>query len=116
MKDDQKLERILFSTRFYFLYCIISFIFPLISAIVGYNTHEDSPDNSIYVIALGFYITYIIFGIWFKGCIYDIKDESHTQRTCTKIMMHFCLCGIIPDLGQMFLNKLENTASPPINF
>ena len=91
MKDDQKLERILFSTRFYFLYCIISFIFPLISAIVGYNTHEDSPDNSIYVIALGFYITYIIFGIWFKGCIYDIKDESHTQRTCTKIMMHFCL-------------------------
>ena len=91
LQDDEKLEHILFSTKFFFIYCIISFLLPLITAIVGHKHNGDSLDNSLYIISLGFYITYSIFGMWFKGCVYDIKEESHTKRTCTKIMIFLCL-------------------------
>ena len=91
LQDDEKLEHILFSTRFFFIYFIVSFLAPLITAIVGHNQNGNSLDNSLYILSLGFYITYAIFGMWFKGCVYDIKEESHTKRTCTKIMIFICL-------------------------
>ena len=91
LEDEDKLEHIMFSTRFLFLYCIISFLFPLILAIIGHNSNKDYLTNEIYITALGFYITYSIFGIWFKGCVYDLTEESHTKRTCTKIMIYLCL-------------------------
>ena len=91
LQDEVKLQHILFSTRFFFFYFIISFFVPLISAIVGHNKNENYLTNDFYVISLGLYITYAIFGIWFKGCVYDIMEESHTKRTCTKIMIYLCL-------------------------
>ena len=91
LEDDEKLQHIMFSTRFLFIYFMISFSVPLILAIVGHNQDADSLDNSLYIDALGLYITYSIFGIWFKGCVYDIKEETHTKRTCTKIMIFACL-------------------------
>ena len=91
LEDEEKLQHILFSTRFFFIYFMFSFFAPLISAIVGHNQNGNSLDNNLYIVSLGFYVTYSIFGIWFKGCVYDIKEESHTKRTCTKIMIFICL-------------------------
>ena len=87
MEDGVKLERILFSTRFYFLYCLISYLLPLITSIVGHNKNKDW-DYSIYLFTTSFwfYLVYIFFGIWFKGCVSDITDDYHTKRTCTKAM------------------------------
>ena len=34
-----------------------------------------------------FYAIYAIFGIWFKGCVYDINDNTHTPRKITLRVM-----------------------------
>ena len=96
LPDDEKLEHILISTRFYFLYSIIRYLVPLATAIAGHLEEKDSEDTEndnkvFYLVAFIFYIIYAFFGIWFKGCVYDIEDESHTKRTCTKIMIYLCL-------------------------
>jgi hypothetical protein len=91
LEDDEKLEHILFSTRFYFIYSIVSYFIPLITAISGHSSHKVPENNKLYTASLSIYIIYAILGIWFKGCVYDIKDESHTKRTCTKITIVFCL-------------------------
>ena len=94
LEDDDKLTHILFSTRFFFIYSFVSYLIPLITAISGHLTNIDSldsPDNTLYIASFSIYVIYAFFGIWFKGCVYDIKEESHTQRTCTKIMIFICL-------------------------
>ena len=91
LEDEDKLNHILFSTRFYFFYSLISYILPLITAIVGHFENIDLLDNTLYIVSFGFYVTYAFFGIWFKGCVYDIQVEYHTKRTCTKIMIYICL-------------------------
>ena len=91
LPDNKKLDHILFSTRFYFIYSLISYLVPLATAIGGHLTKEDSPDNSLYTASFILYIIYAFFSIWFKGCVYDIKDESNRKRTCTKIMIYLCL-------------------------
>ena len=91
LEDDEKLTHILFSTKFYFIYSLVSYFIPLITAIVGHVNHKDQPDNSNYITCFIYYVFYAIFGIWFKGCVYDIKDESHTQRICTYIMIFYLL-------------------------
>ena len=91
LEDEDKLNHILFSTRFYFFYSLISYILPLITAIVGHHENIDLLDNTLYIVSFGFYVTYAFFGIWFKGCVYDIQVEYHTKRTCTKIMIYICL-------------------------
>ena len=85
------MNHILFSTRFYFFYSLISYILPLITAIVGHHENIDLFDNTLYTVSFGLYVTYAFFGIWFKGCVYDIQVEYHTKRTCTKIMIYICL-------------------------
>ena len=91
LEDDEKLEHILFSTRFYFIYLLVSYLIPLITAICGHLTLDYLGNNTLYTISFSMYVIYAFFGIWFKGCVYDIKEESHTQRTCTKIMIFICL-------------------------
>jgi len=91
LEDDEKLEHILFSTKFYLIYLLASYLAPLIAAIYGHLNHNDSLDNSIYIEFFPIYVLYAILGIWFKGCVYDIKDESHTKRTCTIITIYACL-------------------------
>ena len=91
LEDDDKLTHILFSTRFYFIYLLVSYLIPLITAICGHISHNDSLNNTLYTASFSIYVIYAFFGIWFKGCVYDIKEESHTQRTCTKIMIFVCL-------------------------
>ena len=78
--DDKKLNHISFSARFYFIYTIISYLIPLITAIVGHNSVEEgegeiegevegeAPDNTLYIVSFAFYVIYAFFGIWFKGC------------------------------------------------
>jgi len=91
LPDEEKLEHILFSTRFYFIYSLVSYIIPLITAIAGHSSHTVPVGNSFYTASLSIYIVYAFFGIWFKGCVYDIKSEYHTKRTCTKLTMFTCL-------------------------
>ena len=70
---------------------MVSYFIPLITAISGHSSHIAPVDNSLYTSSFSIYVIYAFFGIWFKGCVYDIKEESHTQRTCTKIMIFICL-------------------------
>ena len=91
LEDEDKLEHVKFSSIFYLAYCLISYFIPLIVSIVGHKEKKESLDNTLYVASFSLYVVYAIFGIWFKGCVYDIKDESHTKRTCTKIMIYLCL-------------------------
>ena len=78
---------------------IISFLIPFIVSLVTYikilrNPEDDSSsslieENPISVpnVVYAYYFFYIIFGIWFKLFVYNVDDESHTQRICTKITM-----------------------------
>ena len=91
LEDDDKLQHIYFSTRFYFFYALVSYLAPLIAAIVGHNEEGSELDNDIYTAVLVLYIIYAVIGIWFKGCVHDIEDSSHTQRTCTKYTIYLCL-------------------------
>ena len=56
LNDDIKLTHILFSVRFYFVYSIISYLIPLITAIVGHGEHPESYDNNLYKAAFVMYI------------------------------------------------------------
>ena len=92
LEDERKLNHILFSIKFYYRYSIISYLGPFIAAICGHKINNDSADNKIlYTIAGLFYVVYGFFGLWFKSCVYDINDESHTGRSCTKFMMYLCI-------------------------
>ena len=91
LDDDIKLTHILFSTRFYFFYSFLSNLIPLITGFIGHYYKDKNNNNisklNIKLIIASFiiYLLYAFFGIWFKGCVHDIKDEVHTKRTCTKI-------------------------------
>ena len=91
LDDEEKLKRIYFSTRFYFFYLIMSYFAPLISGLIGHYDKETKPKKDTFTAAIVLYVIYAFFGIWFKGCVYDIEDSSHTKRTCTKNVMALCL-------------------------
>ena len=96
LPDDEKLRHIYFSARFYFFYSIVSYVIPLITGFVGHRldkpqSDSDSSQKDIYLVSFVFYIIYAFLGIWFKGCVYDIEDSTHTQRTCTRQTMYLCL-------------------------
>ena len=90
---DEKLKHIEFSMSFYFFYCMISYLIPLIGGIVGVEEYDSEKElsNKYYYNSIYFYAFYIFFGIWFKGCVYNIDDETHTKRTCTKVVLAVCL-------------------------
>ena len=89
LNDEEKLTHVLFSLKFYYRYLIISYLGPLISAIVGHcGDKSSSDDKTLYTVSIVFYSIYAFFGLWFKSCVYDIEDHNHTGRTCTKIMMY----------------------------
>jgi hypothetical protein len=73
------------------IYSLVSYLIPLIAAITAHSSHENSAGEITYYDIFTIYAIYAILGIWFKGCVYDIKDESHTKRTCTKITIVICL-------------------------
>ena len=92
LNDEEKFTHILFSLKFYYRYLLISYLSPLISAIVGHFTDKStSNDITLYIISIVFYSIYAFFGIWFKTCVYDVMDQNHTPRTCTKMMMYLCI-------------------------
>ena len=89
--EEEKLSHFLFSTTFYYRYLLFSFVGPFISGICGHLSDKSSMnDKTLYRVSLGFYITYAFFGLWFKLCVYNINDESHTERTCTTFIMFVC--------------------------
>jgi len=91
-KDDEKLEHIYFSYRFYFYYTIVSLVAPLISGFVGHSDNDDTEtDKELITDAIIFYAIYACCGFWLKGLVYDIGDTSHTQRICTKRTIYICL-------------------------
>jgi hypothetical protein len=89
LPEEEKLQHIRYSMIFYFNYCLVSYTIPLITGFVGKNQYDELKDlsNTLYVVAIYMYLIYAFFGIWFKGCVYNIDDETHTKRTCTKIVM-----------------------------
>ena len=92
LNDEEKFTHILFSLKFYYRYLLISYLSPLISAIAGHFTDKStSNDITLYIISIVFYSIYAFFGIWFKTCVYDVMDQNHTPRTCTKMMMYLCI-------------------------
>jgi hypothetical protein len=94
LEDDEKLTHI-----------------PLIVAIYGYSNHNDSLDNTLYISSFINYIIYAILGFWFKGCVYDIKDESHTKRTCTKISIFNCLVWKISENSMIAFRYCQGNKS-----
>ena len=90
---EEKLKHIDFSMSFYFFYCLISYIIPLIACFTALEEYDSQKEltNEYYYKSIYFYVVYIIFGIWFKGCVYNIDDETHTKRTCTKVVLAVCL-------------------------
>ena len=92
LADEIKLEHINFSKKFYFYYTITSNIGYFIGALLGHNSDDPNivSDDELYSMIVLF-IVYFIISFWFKGCVYDIQDETHTQRTCTKKTIYFFL-------------------------
>ena len=91
-KDDEKLEHIYFSYRFYFYYTLVSLLGPLISAFAGHSNNDDTEtDKELIKDAIIFYAIYAGVGFWLKGLVYDIDDTGHTQRMCTKRTIYICL-------------------------
>ena len=104
LDDDIKLTHILFSTKFYFFYLLLSNLIPLITGFLGHYSKKNNNNNNtsklnikLIIASFVIYCLYAFFSIWFKGCVHDIKDEIHTKRTCTKItiilLLIFKLCG-----------------------
>ena len=92
LPDEEKLNHIKFSGKFFLFYCLVSYLIPLISSIAGHNENVvESLDNSLYIGSFTLYMIYAFIGIWFKGCVHDIEDEYHTKRTCTRITIYVCL-------------------------
>ena len=111
--DEEKLRHIEFSYKFYGYYLLISLLFPFLYAIIGHASEETQNEEGEeggkergegkenVTNAITFYCIYFFFGVWFKGCVNDINDNTHTQRTCTKKTM---LAGLICKLiGNLFL-------------
>jgi hypothetical protein len=91
-KDDEKLEHIYFSYRFYFYYTLVSLLAPLILGFIGHGNNDDTEtDKELITDAIIFYAIYACCGFWLKGLVYDIGDTSHTQRICTKRTIYICL-------------------------
>ena len=89
--EKEKLEHLYFSIEFHYILLIISFLIPFIISLIQYikiikngNSYEN---EEIPTVVYVYYFFYIIFGIWFKLFVYNVDDESHTQRICTKITM-----------------------------
>ena len=91
LDDDIKLERVHFSANFYFYYIFYSYLFPWIAGLVGHTSDETKANNDIYYASVAFYALYAIIGIWFKGCVYDINDDTHTPRKLTLSIMNLFL-------------------------
>ena len=87
----EKLKHINFSSKFYFYYSLVSLLGPLISAFIGRDKEETETDKELIKSAFVLYAVYACIGFWFKGFVYDLNDTSHTQRTCTKRTIYFCL-------------------------
>jgi hypothetical protein len=101
LPEEEKLQHIRFSMNFYFLYCFISYFIPLCVSTYSNYDPEKELTNEYYNYAIYCYVFYTIFGIWFKGCVYDIDDESHTKRTLTKLFLYLSLISKIA--GNSFL-------------
>ena len=111
LEDDEKLEHIKYSRKFYCSYLGLYYACPLISGLVGHyiETVDSSSMNEIYIILIVGYVFYIIIGIWFKGCVYDIADTSHTQRICTiKIIAFFIVIRVILNVLLAFVVCQKN--------
>lgn len=65
LEDEVKLNHIKFSTIFYIIYCLISYVLPLIVSIVGHRESNDDShtDTTIYKVIFILYIIYVVFGI-----------------------------------------------------
>ena len=89
--EKEKLEHLYFSIEFHYILLIISYLIPFIISLIQYikilkkenSFEEEKIPNVVFI----YYFFYIIFGIWFKIFVYNVDDESHTQRICTKITM-----------------------------
>ena len=100
MEEEFKLNRILFTTKFYCLYFSISFLLPLISAFLGH--YEVFNFKFPYLIVLSTcYSVYAFFGIFFKGCIYDLNEENKTSKNITLKIIYLVLI-----VTKVFANSL----------
>ena len=95
LSDDKKLIHIKFSVIFYLIYFLFSFFIPFLFALSGNSLPKKSADKNTYYSCFYFWIIYLVFGIWFKGCIYDINDEQHTPRRLTRFVMVIFIIGKI---------------------
>ena len=89
ISDEVKLKRINFSAKFYLIYWLISFFPPLITGICGHYIYIAKFDDTIVIIASFFYLFYLIIGFFFKMCIYDITDTTHSKRKITRGVIYF---------------------------
>ena len=86
LENELKLNRLNFTNNFYLLYILISFLLPLIAALLG-HFGKFSFDFPYLVVLSACYGSYVFFGIWFKGCIADINEEnSSTKNIIFKII------------------------------
>ena len=53
-----------------------------------YSKNKNKTNKGLIFASFIIYFLYSFLGIWFKGCVHDIKDEIHTKRTCTKIAIY----------------------------
>ena len=79
LPDEKKLKFINFSMLFYLLYSVLSYTLPLLCGIISYLSKNEKKNKHEYYI---FYAFYICFGMFFKGCVYDICDNSYSQKKC----------------------------------
>ena len=93
LADEEKLEHINFSKKFYFYYIITSCLFSLLGGLYGHYTknEEDIEKSDLIITSISMIVFYFGIGVWLKGCVYDIGDETRYKRTCTKYMMYICI-------------------------
>ena len=93
LADEEKLEHINFSKKFYFYYIITSCLFSLIGGLYGHFTtdEEDIENSDLIITSIAMVVFYFGIGVWLKGCVYDIGDETRYKRTCTKYTMYICI-------------------------
>ena len=99
LPDKEKLLHIKFSTIFYFFYWVIFYFIPLLFASDGHSEEKkeiEKIDYQPYYDALYFYIVYAVLGVWLKGFVYNVNDETHTSRTLTRgVMITFIVIKFI---------------------
>ena len=93
LADEEKLEHINFSKKFYFYYIVTSCLFAFLGGLYGhYSTdEEDISKNDLITASIALVVFYGAIGICIKGCVYDIGDEIRYKRTCTKNTMYICI-------------------------